>query len=158
MNDALDRLKLALPDRGVSPFFLRECDLLNRLDHPQIVCVHEVAEAANVCYMVTEHLHGATLQERLTCEGQIPIVDAVEIASDLAEGLSHAHARGVVLRAVEPRCVTLVPGRPVITDVVCVLYQTAHHLEGCAPVCPACSRCLRLDTEILITTLLIKYS
>ena len=53
----------------------------------------------NPClYLVMELLDGLTLQEVSRRVGPLPVADAVEVAIQALEGLSHAYGRGVVHR------------------------------------------------------------
>ncbi|NIW35277.1 MAG: protein kinase, partial [Gemmatimonadetes bacterium] len=57
-----------------------------------------------------------TLRERLDREHQLPVEEAVQIATDMAEALDYAHRAGVVHRDIKPANVLMHEGRPVIAD------------------------------------------
>ncbi|HET8724416.1 MAG TPA: protein kinase [Anaeromyxobacteraceae bacterium] len=79
----------------------REAEAAARLDHPNIVTVHDVGAAESGPYIVMERLHGETLRERLD-RGPVPPADAVRIVREVARGVAHAHAGGVVHRDLKP--------------------------------------------------------
>lgn len=82
--------------------FEQEARAVATLGHPNIVQVFDYGEVDGRPYMVLEHLAGGTLEERLaSC---LPLQDAEtrRIAHDVATGLAHAHARGLVHRDLKP--------------------------------------------------------
>ncbi|MEE8146092.1 MAG: protein kinase, partial [Longimicrobiales bacterium] len=54
--------------------------------------------------------------QRLDREHQLPVDDAVRIASDVAEALEYAHGHGVIHRDIKPANILIQAGRPVIAD------------------------------------------
>jgi hypothetical protein len=87
------------PQRG--ELLAREAEAAARLDHPNIVTVHDVGTAEAGPYIVMERLHGETLRERLD-RGPVSREEAARIAREVARGVAHAHASGVVHRDLKP--------------------------------------------------------
>ncbi|MBI5066597.1 MAG: serine/threonine protein kinase [Deltaproteobacteria bacterium] len=85
---------------------LREAEAAARLTHPNIVTLHDLGRAEAGPYLVLELLSGQTLEERLH-EGKLPVAEAVRIAAEVAKGVAHAHAQGVVHRDLKPANVFL---------------------------------------------------
>ena len=81
--------------------FEQEARAAGRLEHPNILAVHDFGQHDGTMYVVTELLEGMTLRDRLA-EGAIPPRKAVEWARDLARGLGAAHEKGIVHRDVKP--------------------------------------------------------
>lgn len=81
-----------------------EAEAVARLHHPNVVTLHEVETAGP--YLVMELLEGETLAERLS-RGPLPPREALGIAEQIAAGLAHAHARGVLHRDLKPSNVFL---------------------------------------------------
>jgi hypothetical protein len=80
--------------------FLREGEIVARLDHPGIVRVHAAGLRDETPYLVYELVEGArTLQA--ACEGA-SLPERVEWVREAAEALGYAHGRGVVHRDVKP--------------------------------------------------------
>ncbi len=75
----------------------REAAELRRLDHPNIVTLHGVGVSHAGTYLVFELLRGRTLRQRLE-DGLLDLAGALRIAADVARGLAHAHALGLVHR------------------------------------------------------------
>jgi hypothetical protein len=80
---------------------LWEAEAAARLSHPNIVTLFDVGRAAQGPYLVMELLRGCTLARRLE-QGCIPLPEALRIGIDVAKGIAHAHARGVMHRDLTP--------------------------------------------------------
>jgi len=87
--------------------FLREMQLLKRLDHPRIVRLLEPGEANGALFFTMPYIDGETLRERLQRTGRLPVRDALLVARDVGDALAHAHGRGVVHRDVKPENIFL---------------------------------------------------
>jgi eukaryotic-like serine/threonine-protein kinase len=81
--------------------FEQEARAVAALSHPNIVSVYDVGAADGVHYIVSELLEGETLHERIPPTG-IPARKAIELAIQLANGLSAAHEQGIVHRDLKP--------------------------------------------------------
>ena len=77
------------------------------LEHPNVCTVHEIGETEDGrVFLAMPCYEGESLTDRLA-KGPLPVDDAVGIASQIARGLSAAHARGIVHRDVKPGNVQL---------------------------------------------------
>ena len=81
--------------------FEQEARSVAALNHPNIVAVYDVGEAAGVHYIVSELLEGETLRQRIPLTG-MPVRKAIELAVQLASGLAAAHEQGIVHRDLKP--------------------------------------------------------
>jgi serine/threonine-protein kinase len=96
----------AIPEMGKR--FLREVTVAARLDHPNVVTMHDSGRLDDgSLYYVMEFLDGESLAA-LNRRGRLPLARAVDLACQLLDALGHAHARGVVHRDVKPDNVVLV--------------------------------------------------
>jgi len=110
-----------LPETGANDAetlarFEREARAVAALNHPNILSIHDTGEHRGVPYAVTELLEGENLSDRLR-SGAIAAKRATEIACQIADGLSAAHARGVIHRDIKPENIFLThDGRAKILD------------------------------------------
>ena len=96
--------------------FLTEIETTANLQHPHILPLFDSGEADSFLFYVMPYVEGETLGERLARERQLPVDDAVRLATDMAEALDYAHRHGVVHRDIKPGNVLLHEGRPLIAD------------------------------------------
>lgn len=90
--------------------FLREARLAGRLSHPHIVPIYDSGAVGPFCYLVSAYFSGGTLAEWLKArETAVPIRAAAELVVCLADGVQHAHERGVLHRDLKPTNIILEP-------------------------------------------------
>ena len=88
-------------DDADRPRVEREALAAARLNHPGIVALYEMGGDEHDVYLVSELVHGATLEE-LSREGATSDRDVARIGGALCDALEHAHERGVIHRDVKP--------------------------------------------------------
>ncbi len=91
-------------DRRLHKRFVREAYVVNSVDHPAIVPVHDVDVDQTGCtYLVMDLLIGQTTEQlRKASGGRLEPARVIEIGEQLLGALSAAHAQGVVHRDVKP--------------------------------------------------------
>jgi serine/threonine-protein kinase len=109
-------IKILEPEHVVRPggmdAFLREAAAARAASHPNIVRTLEAGQRGDGRpYLVMELLEGETLGERLARERVVPVLEAIRVAVEIADGLAAAHAAGIVHRDVKPDNVFLVGPR-----------------------------------------------
>ncbi len=98
----------AILDDDLRHRFLREAEAAARLNHPNLVALHEVGEDGTTCYLASEFCPGPTLAQWLSARTvPVPASEAAAIVLALAEGVRHAHGRGVLHRDIKPSNVLL---------------------------------------------------
>jgi serine/threonine protein kinase len=90
--------------------FEKEARAVASLSHPNVVPLFDVGEQDGIRYAVSEYVEGETLRARLK-RAPLPPTEAVEIAAQIAEGLSAAHQKGLVHRDIKPENVILAHAR-----------------------------------------------
>jgi len=97
------RVALKLLARDADPArFEREAQAVAALAHPNICRLYDYGEADGRPFMVLEYLGGGTLEDRLVPGEPYPPEETERIARELAAGLEHAHARGLIHRDLKP--------------------------------------------------------
>jgi serine/threonine protein kinase len=96
LPDAVSRQRLAAEARAAAG-----------LSHPAIVGIYDIDTAGDWPALVMELVDGESLATRLARDGPLPEREAAAIAADIADGLYHAHKRGIVHRDVKPGNVLL---------------------------------------------------
>jgi len=117
------RVAIKIPHRhtsGDADFldrFRHEAQAAAILAHPNIVDVYDVGYDGDVHYIVMEYVEGTDLKTLINREGPLPVARAVDIAEQIARGLSAAHKAGMVHRDIKPQNVIVTPdGQARITD------------------------------------------
>jgi len=129
-------LKILAPEREKDTAFARrfaaEAETLARLNHPNIVTVHDFGEAGGMFYLVMEYVDGMNLRGLLR-ERKLSPQEALAIVPPICEALQYAHNQGVVHRDIKPENVLLdKDGRVKIAD-----FGIAKMLSGSEPAANA---------------------
>jgi serine/threonine-protein kinase len=96
--------KLAKAGQGLMDRFLREARSAAKLAHANIVTIHQICAYKETFYIVMELIDGGALHERLQAQPQkhYQPVEATRIVRAAAEGIGHAHRRGIIHRDIKP--------------------------------------------------------
>src|SRR5262249_16878129 len=81
--------------------FEQEARSASALNHPNIVTIHDVGATDGRSWIAMELVEGASLRELLAA-GPLPVKRALAIGTQIAEGLSRAHASAIVHRDLKP--------------------------------------------------------
>jgi len=93
--------QLTLDDRFVQ-YFEREARSLAKIDHPNVVTIHEIGNYEGQVYIAMRYLANGNLAEKLRREGPLRQNEAFKIFSQICNGLTAGHKRGIVHRDVKP--------------------------------------------------------
>jgi serine/threonine protein kinase len=94
--------KIAKASQGLVERFLREARSAAKLSHPNIVTIHQICPYRDTYYIVMELVDGGALHEYLAVQKHFTPQDATRIIRAAAEGLGHAHRRGIIHRDIKP--------------------------------------------------------
>lgn len=102
---AADRLRIITEARAASG-----------LNHPNICTVYETGDIDGQAYIAMEYVEGRPLSELIPTDG-LPLETVIRYGAQIADALSHAHARGVVHRDLKtPNVVVSADGRAKVLD------------------------------------------
>jgi len=96
--------------------FLAEIKTTANLQHPHVLPLFDSGTADAFLYYVMPYVEGESLRDRLTRETQLPVDEAVKIATEVAGALDYAHRRGVVHRDIKPENILLAEGQALVAD------------------------------------------
>ena len=81
--------------------FFREAQSTARLNHPNLITIHEFNEDRGVLFMAMEYVPGDDLA-RLLEGGELPAPQMLELLAQVCDGLAFAHGRGILHRDLKP--------------------------------------------------------
>jgi len=93
-------------DPAFAERFTREARALARLNHPQVVAVHDFGEAGGHYFLIMEFVDGGNLRQFLTA-GPLQPWQALPIVGQVCDALQYAHEQGVVHRDIKPENILL---------------------------------------------------
>ena len=96
--------------------FLREIKTIATLQHPHILGLIDSGEVQGTAYYVMPYVEGESLRDRLSREKQLPIAEAVRLATQVAGALDYAHRHGIIHRDIKPENVLLHDGSALVAD------------------------------------------
>jgi eukaryotic-like serine/threonine-protein kinase len=117
---ALKLLRAELTGSG-DDRFLREIKILAKLQHPNIVSLHDsgilaIESGARLPFYTMPYVEGESLRERLNGDDKPTTAEGVRIMREIADALAAAHAAGVVHRDLKPENVLLSQGHAMVSD------------------------------------------
>ena len=112
-------LKVLRPDLGAVlgvDRFLAEIEVTANLQHPNLLPLFDSGAAGELLFYVMPYVPGESLRARLDREKQLPVDEAVRLATAIAGALDYAHRQGVIHRDLKPENVLLQEGQPLVAD------------------------------------------
>jgi len=112
-------LKVLNPELGAvlgAERFLAEIQVTANLQHPNLLPLFDSGEVNGLLFYVMPYVEGESLRARLQREKQLPVDEAVRIASAIAGALGYAHRHNVIHRDLKPENILMHEGQPLIAD------------------------------------------
>ena len=118
-HDRKVAVKVLRPELGAvigAERFLAEIKTTANLQHPHILGLIDSGDADGLLYYVMPFVEGETVRDRISREKQLPVADAVRIATEAASALDYAHRHGVIHRDIKPENILLHDGSALVAD------------------------------------------
>ncbi len=97
--------------------FIREAKIQAKLNHPNVVNVHNLLERDGRLFLVMEFVEGQTLDKIIQEKGAMPPATATRITRQVLEALAFMHSKGVIHRDLKPGNIMITPeGHVKVTD------------------------------------------
>jgi eukaryotic-like serine/threonine-protein kinase len=96
--------------------FIREIRMLARLQHPNILPLHDSGHVEAFLYYLMPYVSGETLRVKMSRERHLPIDAAIRISSEAADALACAHGQGIIHRDIKPENILLSGGHAIVAD------------------------------------------
>lgn len=129
---AIKLLRPELSEPGLVQRFKGEVLIMATLNHPHLVPLLDSGEAEGFLYYVMPWHTGESLRDRLTREGSLPISEAIRIVRDVADGLTAAHARGIIHRDIKPENILIGSDHALLADFG--IARTLEDRPGVTPI------------------------
>lgn len=91
----------AVENRELKARFLSEAEAAAALTHPNICVVYEIDEADELSFIAMEYVEGENLAQKIR-KRPLPLDEALNLVTQVADGIQAAHERGVVHRDIKP--------------------------------------------------------
>ena len=102
---------------GMAERFLQEARIAARLQHPNVIVVHDVQQSEDIIFFVMGLIEGGSIDELCRQPGSLPIDEARWVLMQAARALAYAHSEGIVHRDVKPANILLnLKGEVILTD------------------------------------------
>ena len=93
--------------------FINEAQAASALDHANICTIHEIDETEDGrIFICMAYYDGETLRKKVI-SAQLPVISAIDIAQQIANGLARAHEAGIVHRDIKPENIIITTHREV---------------------------------------------
>ena len=87
---------------SILKYLKNEIEFMMKINHPNIVKVHEFFEDENNIYLVMELMLGGELYSRIVSKNQYSERDAIVIIKQIVDGILFCHSKGIVHRDIKP--------------------------------------------------------
>ncbi len=128
-------IKMLLPqllaDENALPRFQREARAASRLNHPNIIALHDFGLTEDgLPYLVMDYIDGKSLADILKNEGQLGVQRTAHIFTQVCDALAHAHELGIIHRDLKPGNIMIVQKKDEKESIKVVDFGVAKMFEG----------------------------
>jgi serine/threonine protein kinase len=117
-------------DRFQQHFFAAEAALVGRLQHPNIVQIHDAVDDPHAPYLVMEYVPGPTLRSHCRIDALLPLAQVVQIGFKCAMALAYVARQGLIHRDVKPANILTVVRDAAVADVKITDFGSVMNLHA----------------------------
>ena len=112
--------------------FFKEAQSAGRLNHQNMVAIHDMGIHDKFCYITMEYLEGEDLKKYTRKRNLLPVPKILDCMIDITNALAYAHRKGIVHRDIKPANIMLLKnGNIKITDFgTAKIVDTSHTQFG----------------------------
>ena len=98
LGDSVENV--AIPESTIQflSSFQKEILLLMRLDHPNVIKMHQIIDSPTETFVVMDLAHGGELADFITTSGKLPEKESRRLFRQLISALDHVHSANIVHR------------------------------------------------------------
>jgi serine/threonine protein kinase len=96
--------------------FLKEIEIVARLNHPHVLPLYDSGESGGFLYYVMPFIEGGSLRDRLADGRRMTLDETLNVIRPVADALGYAHRMGVLHRDIKPENILFSQGHPVVGD------------------------------------------
>ena len=98
--------------------FLKEARTIARLDHQNIIHIHDVFQENGTAYYVMEYIEGESLQDIVRRRGALPTDEALALMNPVIDAVGYIHDRRIMHLDIKPGNIMVrkEDGRPILID------------------------------------------
>ena len=97
--------------------FMREANVVAKLNHINIIGIHDIERDNNGPFIVMEYVEGRSLEEIIESDGKVEEQRALGLFRQVCQAIGHAHRLGIIHRDIKPANILLTPdGIPKVLD------------------------------------------
>ena len=111
-------------------FFAAEAALVGRLQHPNVVQIHDAVDDPEGPYLVMEYVRGVTLRRFCRPDALLPLEQVVEIGFKCAMALDYVFRQGLIHRDVKPANILAVLQNDQVVDVKITDFGSVMNLQS----------------------------
>ena len=111
-------------------FFAAEAALVGRLQHPNVVQIHDAVDDAEAPYLVMEYVEGVTLRRFCRADALLSLEQVVEIGFKCAMALGYVYRQGLIHRDVKPANILATLRHDLVTDVKITDFGSVMNLRS----------------------------
>lgn len=94
-------------DQDIVKKFKRELQLARKINHDNIIRIHDLGEIEGIKYISMNYIEGQTLEDLIQTSGKLTIEKTIDVINQICSALSVAHDKNIIHRDLKPQNIML---------------------------------------------------